>query len=167
MHDRENKVNFDTVCIITDRIVVDRQLQNAVLSLEHKAGLIKVMDEKCTSKDLADALNGNTKIIVTTIHKFMYIQELVQELKSKTFAVIIDEAHSSTAGTAMESVTYVLSESRKLSEATPVDVSEEEKSMGRYHRRRDCPQRKAAQCFHYCFYRNPEADHLAAIRLPE
>ena len=75
LHDRENKVIFDTVCIITDRIVVDRQLQNAVLSLEHKAGLIKVMDEKCTSKDLADALNGNTKIIVTTIHKFMYIQE--------------------------------------------------------------------------------------------
>ena len=105
LHDRENKVIFDTVCIITDRIVVDRQLQNAVLSLEHKAGLIKVMDEKCTSKDLADALNGNTKIIVTTIHKFMYIQELVQELKSKTFAVIIDEAHSSTAGTAMEAVT--------------------------------------------------------------
>lgn len=60
----------------------------------------------------------------------MYIQELVQELKSKTFAVIIDEAHSSTAGTAMEAVTYALSESRKLSEATPVDVSEEEKSMG-------------------------------------
>lgn len=130
LHDRENKVIFDTVCIITDRIVVDRQLQNAVLSLEHKAGLIKVMDEKCTSKDLADALNGNTKIIVTTIHKFMYIQELVQELKSKTFAVIIDEAHSSTAGTAMEAVTYALSESRKLSEATPVGVSEEEKSMG-------------------------------------
>ena len=130
LHDRENKVIFDTDCIITDRIVVDRQLQNAVLSLEHKAGLIKVMDEKCTSKDLADALNGNTKIIVTTIHKFMYIQELVQELKSKTFAVIIDEAHSSTAGTAMEAVTYALSESRKLSEATPVDVSEEEKSMG-------------------------------------
>jgi len=83
LHDRENKVIFDTVCIITDRIVVDRQLQNAVLSLEHKAGLIKVMDEKCTSKDLADALNGNTKIIVTTIHKFMYIQELVQELKGR------------------------------------------------------------------------------------
>ena len=124
LHDRENKVIFDTVCIITDRIVVDRQLQNAVLSLEHKAGLIKVMDEKCTSKDLADALNGNTKIIVTTIHKFMYIQELVQELKSKTFAVIIDEAHSSTAGTAMEAVTYALSESRKLSEAKEEDLPE-------------------------------------------
>ena len=125
LHDRENKIIFDTVCIITDRIVVDRQLQNAVLSLEHKAGLIKVMDEKCTSKDLADALNGNTKIIVTTIHKFMYIQELVQELKSKTFAVIIDEAHSSTAGTAMEAVTHALSENRGIE-----GEDQEEKSMG-------------------------------------
>lgn len=129
LHDAEDNVIFDTVCIITDRIVVDRQLQNAVLSLEHKAGLIKVMDDTCTSKDLTEALNGNTKIIVTTIHKFMYIHELVQELKNKTFAVIIDEAHSSTAGSAMESVTYALSESRKLSEATPTDVSEDEPSM--------------------------------------
>lgn len=129
LHDAEDNVIFDTVCIITDRIVVDRQLQNAVLSLEHKAGLIKVMDDKCTSKDLAEALNGNTKIIVTTIHKFMYIHELVQELKNKTFAVIIDEAHSSTAGSAMESVTYALSESRKLSEATPTDICEDEPSM--------------------------------------
>lgn len=129
LHDAEDNVIFDTVCIITDRIVVDRQLQNAVLSLEHKAGLIKVMDDKCTSKDLAEALNGNTKIIVTTIHKFMYIHELVSDLKNKTFAVIIDEAHSSTAGSAMESVTYTLSESRKLSDATPADVSEDEPSM--------------------------------------
>ena len=129
LHDAEDHVIFDTVCIITDRIVVDRQLQVAVLGMEHKAGLVKVMDEKCTSKDLADALNGNTKIIVTTIHKFMYIHDLVQELKNKTFAVIIDEAHSSTAGTAMESVTYALSESRKLSEATPTETGEEEESM--------------------------------------
>lgn len=129
LHDAEDKVIFDTVCIITDRIVVDRQLQNAVLSMEHKAGLVKVMDEKCTSKDLAEALNGNTKIIVTTIHKFMYIHDLVGQLSEKTFAVIIDEAHSSTAGSAMESVTFALSESRKLSEGTPVDSGEEEESM--------------------------------------
>ena len=129
LHDKENNVIFNTICIITDHIVVDRQLQNAVLSLEHKDGLIKVMDEKCTSKDLADALNGNTKIIVTTIHKFMYIHELVKEMKNKTFAVIIDEAHSSTAGSAMEAVTYALSESKKPSDAMQIDISEEEKSM--------------------------------------
>ena len=129
LHDKENNVIFDTVCIITDRIVVDRQLQDAVLSLEHKAGLIKVMDEKCTSTDLAAALNGNTKIIVTTIHKFMYIKDLVADMKDKTFAVIIDEAHSSTAGSAMESVTYALSESRKLSDAKVLDVEESDISM--------------------------------------
>lgn len=129
LHDSDDNVIFDTVCIITDRIVVDRQLQSAVLALEHKPGLIKVMDDKCSSADLADALNGNTKIIVTTIHKFMYIHDLVQELSNKTFAVIIDEAHSSTAGSAMESVTYALSESKKLSEATPVSVEEDEPSM--------------------------------------
>ena len=129
LHDKEDKAIFDTVCIITDRIVVDRQLQDAVLSLEHKAGLIKVMDDKCTAADLAAALNGNTKIIVSTIHKFMYIHDLVGNMKDKTFAVIIDEAHSSTAGAAMESVTYTLSESRRLSEAVAVDVEEDEKTM--------------------------------------
>lgn len=129
LHDSEDNAIFDTICIITDRIVVDRQLQEAVLSMEHKPGLIKVMDEKCSSADLADALNSNTKIIVTTIHKFLYIHDLVGEMKSKKFAVIIDEAHSSTAGSEMEAVTYALSESRKLSDATPISVEDDDESM--------------------------------------
>ena len=82
LHDSEDNAIFDTICIITDRIVVDRQLQEAVLSMEHKPGLIKVMDDKCAAVDLADALNSNTKIIVTTIHKFLYIHDLVGEMKS-------------------------------------------------------------------------------------
>lgn len=109
LHNVNNEPIFDTICVITDRIVVDRQLQDAVLALEHKDGLIQVMDEKCTSSDLATALNGNTKIIVTTIHKFMYIKEQVENLRDKNFAIIIDEAHSSTSGSAMESVSYGLS----------------------------------------------------------
>ena len=126
LHDAEDQVIFDTICIITDRKVVDRQLQNAVLSMEHKAGLIKALDDDCTSKDLADALNGNTKIIVSTIHKFKNIFDLVKELKDKTFAVIIDEAHSSTAGVMMESVTYVLSEERDDDDKSMADLIEEE-----------------------------------------
>lgn len=129
LHDSEDNAIFDTICIITDRIVVDRQLQEAVLSMEHKPGLIKVMDDKCAAVDLADALNSNTKIIVTTIHKFLYIHDLVGEMKSKKFAVIIDEAHSSTAGSEMEAVTYALSESRKLSDATPISVEDDDESM--------------------------------------
>ena len=108
LHDYDEKQIFDNIIIITDRIVVDRQLQDAVLALEHKEGLIKVMDDKCTSSDLADALNGNTKIIVSTIQKFRFILDLVKSLKKKTFAVIIDEAHSSTAGANMAAVTQAL-----------------------------------------------------------
>lgn len=130
LHDKDDKAIFDTICILSDRIVVDRQLQDAVLGLEHKAGLIKVMDEKCTSSDLKDALDDNTKIIVTTIHKFLYVHDFTKSMKNNTFAIIIDEAHSSTSGSMMESVTYALSDSQKLSESTPIDVSEEVESMG-------------------------------------
>ena len=70
LHDSENRVIFDNVIIVTDRVVVDRQLQKAIMGMEHKAGLIRVMDDKCNSEDLAIAIKGNTKIIATTIQKF-------------------------------------------------------------------------------------------------
>lgn len=108
LHNDENKQIFDTIVICTDRIIVDRQLQAAVQRLEHKSGLIKVMDDDCTSADLAEALNSNTKIIATTIQKFPYIADEVKNLKKKTFAVIIDEAHSSTAGKNMQALTNTL-----------------------------------------------------------
>ena len=108
LHDADNKIIFDNVIIMTDRVVVDRQLQRAIMGMEHKSGLIRVMDEKCNSADLAIALNGNTKIIATTIQKFPYIVDSVKGLKNKRFAVIIDEAHSSTAGKDMSSVTMSL-----------------------------------------------------------
>lgn len=107
-HDDDDNVVFDNVVIVTDRVVVDRQLQAAILGMEHKAGLIRVMDEKCSSADLAAALKGNTKIIATTIQKFPYIVGAVRGLKDKKFAVIIDEAHSSTAGKDMAAVSLTL-----------------------------------------------------------
>ena len=108
LHDADNKVIFDNIVIVTDRVVVDRQLQKAIMGLEHKAGLIRVMDDDCTSADLAIALNSNTKIIATTIQKFPYIVDSISNLNKKRFAVIIDEAHSSTAGKNMAAVTKAL-----------------------------------------------------------
>ena len=108
LHDADNKIIFDNIVIVTDRVVVDRQLQRAIIGMEHKAGLIRVMDDKCNSNDLAIALNGNTKIIATTIQKFPFIVDAVKGLKTKRFAVIIDEAHSSTAGKDMAAVTKAL-----------------------------------------------------------
>ena len=108
LHTDDNRNIFDNIIIVTDRIVVDRQLQDAVRRLDHKNGMIKVMDEKCTSQDLKKALEGNTKIIATTITKFLYIVDTVKKLSDKKFAVIIDEAHSSTAGKDMAAVNKAL-----------------------------------------------------------
>ena len=108
LHDANNQIIFDNIIIVTDRVVVDRQLQRAILGMDHKAGLIRVMDDKCTSADLAYELTHNTKIIATTIQKFPYIVDTVADLKDKRFAVIIDEAHSSTAGKDMQAVTQAL-----------------------------------------------------------
>ena len=108
LHNSDNKIIYDNIIVVTDRIVVDRQLQSAILGIEHKTGLIRVMDDKCSSADLAIALKGNTKIIATTIQKFPYIVDSVSGLKEKKFAVIIDEAHSSTSGKDMSAITMTL-----------------------------------------------------------
>lgn len=117
LHDEDDQIIFDNVIIMTDRVVVDRQLQKAIMGIEHKAGLIRVMDDRCNSADLKSALESNTKIVVTTIQKFPYVVDLLKDdenqskeaLSNKKFAVIIDEAHSSTAGKNMMAVTSALS----------------------------------------------------------
>lgn len=113
LHDAEDKQIFSNVVVVTDRVVVDRQLQAAISGIEHKSGLFKPMKDDCTSDDLRRALEGNTKIIATTIQKFPYIVDTVASLKDKTFAVIIDEAHSSTAGKNMAAITKALGKGKK------------------------------------------------------
>ena len=131
LHDADNKIIFDNVIIVTDRVVVDRQLQKAVMGMEHKAGLIRVMDDKCNSSDLAIALNGNTKIIATTIQKFPFIVESVKGLKEKRFAVIIDEAHSSTSGRDMAAVTMTLGSGEQAESDVEEMISDEIKRNGK------------------------------------
>ncbi|MBO5741455.1 MAG: type I restriction endonuclease subunit R, partial [Bacteroidaceae bacterium] len=133
LHDKDNRIIFDNIIICTDRVVVDRQLQKAVQSLEHKSGFIKVMDDKCSSADLGEALKGNTKIIATTIQKFPYIVGDVHGLSKKNFAVIIDEAHSSTAGKNMAAATNVLSQDDSEEEVPTVEdmIADEVKRYGK------------------------------------
>lgn len=137
LHDEENNNIVDTVLIVTDRIVVDRQLQDAVKQIGHKNGVVKVMGDRETSSDLADAIAGNTKIIATTIHKFAQINHSdwmsVGNTANKKFAILIDEAHSSTTGSYMSSVSQVLTETdiengtiEELQEVTAADAIERE-----------------------------------------
>ncbi|GAA5199592.1 DEAD/DEAH box helicase family protein [Rugosimonospora acidiphila] len=97
LHDAANVPVFEKVIVITDRVVLDRQLQDTIYQFDHVAGVVKKIDED--SQQLADALIGSTaKIIITTQQKFSFILNKVSELGSRRYAIVIDEAHSSQSG---------------------------------------------------------------------
>ena len=104
LHDSENRPIFSSVIVVTDRRVLDSQLQKTIYGFEHKEGLVELIDDKQNkhgskgSKALRDAINDEIRIIVTTLQKFPIIFEEVKKDKKKNFAIIIDEAHSSQTG---------------------------------------------------------------------
>lgn len=104
---------FHKVIVVTDRRALDAQLQNTVGAFEHTPGVLVRIDEKKTSADLKEALESNAaRIIVTTLQKFpvvaAYLSAEGGTVAGKRFAVIIDEAHSSTSGEAMKELKGVL-----------------------------------------------------------
>jgi len=114
LHNHDNKPVFDSVIVITDRNVLDTQLQEAISQIESTPGVIAHIEGLggSKSKELADALAGGTKIIVVTIQTFPHALDLIQtqtNLKGKSFAVIADEAHSSQAGEASKKLKTALS----------------------------------------------------------
>lgn len=106
LHDAEDKKVFDSVIVITDRRVLDKQLQETISQFEHKTGVVQKIDKN--SQQLADALMKGTPVVVTTIQKFPFILEKVQGMKDKRFAIIVDEAHSSQSGTAAQKLRKAL-----------------------------------------------------------
>ena len=105
LHDDANKPVFDSVIVITDRNILDTQLQEAIRQIDRTPGVVAHIAGLggAKSQELADALQGGTKIIIVTIQTFPYALELIRtqaDLKGKNFAIIADEAHSSQAGEA-------------------------------------------------------------------
>lgn len=94
----DNKPIFSSVIIVTDRRVLDAQLQATISGFDHKLGAIETIDDKKTSKDLRDAINNGVRIIVTTLQKFPVIYQEVDSVAGRNFAIIVDEAHSSQTG---------------------------------------------------------------------
>lgn len=94
LYDENDNPIFDAVIVVTDRKVLDKQLQDAVYQLDHKSGVVLKIDDDKSSKDLEKAIENNTKIIITTIQKFPYAVGYIDELEQRKYAVIIDEAHS-------------------------------------------------------------------------
>ena len=87
---------FDTVIVVTDRTVLDDQLRNTVRSLEKTAGVVSGVDKD--SNQLKAFLEQGKDIVISTIQKFPFISETISSLGHRTFAVIIDEVHSSQSG---------------------------------------------------------------------
>ena len=114
LHDAGHKKVFDTVLVVSDRKVIDGQLQEAVFDLQRTKGVVTTISSEGGSKSgqLADALDGDKKIVVCTIQTFPFALEKVRELaatKGKHFAVIADEAHSSQTGATALKLKEVLS----------------------------------------------------------
>lgn len=107
LHDDKNNRIFDSVIVITDRRVLDIQLQKTIYQFEHKDGVVKKIDRN--SQQLADAITAGSNIIITTLQKFPFILNKIGEMQSRKYAVIIDEAHSSQGGEATKKMKEVLS----------------------------------------------------------
>ncbi len=98
LHNDKNQRVFDSIIVVSDRRVLDRALQEHVRNFEQTRGIVETIGEGKHSSDLRDALEKGKNIIVTTIQKFPFIVDSIRELEQSSFAVIIDEAHSSQGG---------------------------------------------------------------------
>lgn len=117
LHDASDEKIFHSVIVITDRRVLDQQLQNTIYQFEHKTGVVEKIDEN--TQQLAKALSGGTPVIITTIQKFPFISQAIRTLEAKgegvaidtrnrRFAVIVDEAHSSQSGETVSALKSIL-----------------------------------------------------------
>jgi len=117
LHNAQDERIFDSVIVVTDRKVLDQQLQNTIYQFEHKTGVVQKIDK--SSEQLAMALGFGINIIITTLQKFPFVIDKVDELPDRRYAVIIDEAHSSQGGEASKKMKEVLAS--KTLEAAVLD----------------------------------------------
>ena len=109
LHDKTDQKVFDKVVVITDRIILDRQLQDTISQFEHAIGVVQRIDK--SSSQLAEALVGEqARIIVTTLQKFPFLFDKISSLPDRTYAVIVDEAHSSQTGESAKALRQMLGE---------------------------------------------------------
>lgn len=109
-HDDDNNPIFASTIIVTDRTVLDRQLQNTIMSFDHTSGQVETIDDKKSSQDLKQAINDGKKIIITTLQKFPIIYQEVDASNGRNFAVIVDEAHSSQTGNSAQKLKAALAD---------------------------------------------------------
>lgn len=123
LHDEKDLKIFDSVIVITDRLVLDQQLQNTIYQFEHKQGVVQKID--IDSTQLANALSTAKPVIITTLQKFPFVTQKIGDLPKRQYAVIVDEAHSSQSGEGAIDLKGVLSAAAVRDEAAALCIAEE------------------------------------------
>lgn len=129
LHDKNDEVIFNSVIVVTDRKILDSQLQDTIYQFDHIDGVVRPITKG--SESLKTALNDGAKIIITTLQKFPYIYQDVQAT-GKRYAVIVDEAHSSQSGTAAKKLKVALGDTEEVLEQYAKEEAEEESKMEDY-----------------------------------
>jgi type I restriction enzyme R subunit len=123
LHSAKDEKIFDKVIVITDRVILDRQLQDTIFQFEHARGVVERIDQDATQ--LANALMGEqARIIITTLQKFPFVIDKIGDMPARNYAVIIDEAHSSQTGEAAKDLRLALGagEEQELTAAEAEDA---------------------------------------------
>ena len=117
LFDSDNKPVFNSVIVVTNRVVLDSQLQDTINGFDHTPGLVEAIDEKKGSRGLKDAINDKKRIIICTVQKFLFAYKDFADLSGRNFAVLIDEAHQGQNGkTALALKTGLLDKGKALKE---------------------------------------------------
>jgi type I restriction enzyme R subunit len=172
LHHTNNEKVFDSVIVITDRVVLDKQLQDTIYQFEHKMGVVLKIDEN--SKQLAEALENAVPIIITTLQKFPFVSrqllKLAEErgeegkgvLPTKKFAVLIDEAHSSQSGETATDLKEVLGGDKLVAEAQSRAAEEGADNMEELYRSM-AKRGKQSNISFYAFTATPKYKTLAVF----
>ena len=129
LHDPKDQPIFSSVIVITDRLVLDKQLQDTIYQFEHKQGVVAKID--ADSAQLAAALNAGTPIIISTLQKFSFILTSVEAKAGRRYAVIVDEAHSSQTGESATNLKKVLGTLEQAEKEEGRDEDQEGRDRGR------------------------------------
>lgn len=137
LHDAAQKHIFDAVFVITDRRVLNSQLQSTILGFDHKEGQIETITDSDPSTKLRDVINeGAARIVVCTLHRFPIIYQEITSRSGKRYAIIVDEAHSSQSGKSAEKVKTALADTDEalrelaaLEEKTEEELEQERDAM--------------------------------------
>ena len=113
LHDINNKPVFTSVIVINDRTILDRQTQNTIYGFDHINGIVEKIDDNKHSSDLKKAINDGKKIIITTLQKFPYIYDEINDTTDRRFAIIVDEAHNSQTGKSAQKLKAALADTEE------------------------------------------------------